>query len=112
MPDDKILVLEAINVHANGFPCEDVSSFWTYILPPGVTGHGASSVIKIITPLVDIDICRGTDPPEQTMGASQLTRVYAGPGYTIAVSQPGRSRSVRVGYSGYLLPADSPSLAP
>ena len=112
VPDDKILVIEAINVTATNFPCDFVSAFLTYILPPGVTAPGDSSVSKIITPLVDVDVCRGFDPPFQHMGASKITRFYAGPGYKIGVGQPGGSSSVRVGYSGYLLPADSPSLAP
>jgi hypothetical protein len=113
VPSDRILVIESVNVTADQVDCSPgspaVSAHVTGIGTPGATDLTGSDTNLIVVPLVQTSSC-GTFGA--SMGASLTTRMYAPPNKALLVRNASGAGGSVITYTGYLLPSDSPSLAP
>jgi hypothetical protein len=116
VPADKILVIESINVEALIDGTLDRSRVSLRIRPPGEADINATTIqyLPIVleragqpTPLGGASTVRAA--------ASLTTRLYAGPSHELLLGAPQAAAGVveaLIVLSGYLVPANSPTLAP
>jgi hypothetical protein len=112
VPSDRILVIESVNVSADQVACsmdKAASAQVTRIRPQGVPDLNGPEVNLIVVPLVQTSPCGSFGA---SMGASLATRMYAMPNSELLVRNASQAAGAVITYTGYLIPADSPSLAP